>query len=137
MIALVTTHLKPRNLQRELEEANEALYESEDWHGLAVRCSNDGLWDWDLKSDEIYFSTRWNSLLGYEEHEIENRPDEWFRRVHPYDVERIKTVISDHLEVGLPQYESEYRMLNKDGTIRWMLNRGLAVWDAEDNSYLH
>ena len=107
--------------------AEVALRDSEERYALAARGANDGLWDWDLLSDKICFSPRWKSMLGWEEHEISDDPDEWFRRVHPDDVDRVRANIAAHLGEQTPHYEDEYRMLHRDGNYLWMLGRGIAV----------
>ncbi|HWP48522.1 MAG TPA: EAL domain-containing protein [Candidatus Limnocylindrales bacterium] len=118
----------------ERKRAEDALRESEERYALAARGANDGLWDWNLKTGEIYYSPRWKSMLGYEENEIKNSLEEWFSRVHPEDIENLKARIDLHLE-GLTPFENEHRMKHKDGTYRWMLSRGLAVRDAEGKAY--
>jgi PAS domain-containing protein len=70
----------------------EALRESEERYILAVRGANDGLWDWNLKTNEVHYSTRWKTLLGHEENEIGSDPDEWFKRIHPEDLENVVSV---------------------------------------------
>ena len=109
----------------------EALRESEERYALAARGANDGLWDWNLKDNEIYFSPRWKSMLGYDEEEIGSSPEEWFKRVHPDDLQRVKEVVASHLEGQTTHCENEHRMLHQNGTYHWMLNRGLAVRDAQ------
>lgn len=106
----------------------------EERYALAVHGARDGLWDWNLKTNEIFFSTRWKSMLGCEEGEIGLNPDDWFKRIHREEVERVKMEIDAHLSGHTPHYESEYRMLHKDGTYRWILSRGVAVRDAEGNA---
>ncbi|HEY9805475.1 MAG TPA: PAS domain S-box protein, partial [Candidatus Obscuribacterales bacterium] len=115
----------------ERKQAEEALRESQERYALAVEGANDGLWDWNLKTNEIYFSHRWQSMLGYQEGEISSNPEEWFNRVHPEDVERLKAQIDLHLAGLSPHFESEHRMRHHDGSYRWMLSRGLAVRDAD------
>ena len=115
--------------------AEEALRESEERYALAVRGSNEGLWDWNLKAGTVYFSPRWKSMLGCQEDEIGDSPDEWFNRVHPEDLERVKSAIAAHLEGLTHHFEKEYRMLHKDKTYRWMLCRGLAIRDANGKAY--
>lgn len=112
------------------KRAQEALRESEERYALAARGANDGLWDWNLVDNAIYFSSRWKAMLGYQDNEISNAPDEWLDRIHDADRERVKDEIAAHQKGLTPHFESEHRMLHKDGTFRWMLSRGLAVHDA-------
>jgi diguanylate cyclase (GGDEF)-like protein/PAS domain S-box-containing protein len=116
------------------KRAEEALRESEERYALAARGANDGLWDWDLTSGSMYFSPRWKSMLGWEEQEISDSPDEWFSRIHPDDVERVRLDITTHLEEQTTHYEDEYRILHKDGNYLWVLGRGLAFRDPNDRA---
>lgn len=113
------------------KEAEERLRESEERYALAARGANDGLWDWNLKSNEIYLSPRWKSMLGWEENEVGKDPEEWFRRVHPDDLDHVRKQLDAHLAGVTPHFESEHRMRRKDGTYCWTLSRGVAVRDAE------
>lgn len=113
------------------QKAEEALRESEERYALAVKGSNEGLWDWNLKTDEIYYSTRWKSLLGYEEEELANSPDTWFELVHPEDMPKLRANIDAHLAGQTDHFECEYRMRHRDDTYVWMLARGLAVRDTD------
>ena len=131
VIARITMHLTLRNLQRDLQEANAALRESEERYALAARGAKDGIWDWNLKTDEVYYSTRWKQMLGYADNEIQNHLDEWFTRVHPDDIESVQTAIAGHLEGNLLHYEAEYRMSSRDGSYRWIFSRGTAVWEED------
>jgi diguanylate cyclase (GGDEF)-like protein/PAS domain S-box-containing protein len=115
----------------ERRRAEEALRES----GMRLPRVADGLWDWDLKADVVYFSPRWKSMLGYHEREIGDSPDEWLNRIHPDERDRVKAEVTAHIEGLLPQFESEHRILHKDGTYRWMLCRGLAVREAGGKAY--
>ena len=115
------------------KRAQEALRESEERYALAARGSNDGLWDWNLQANSVYFSPRWKAMLGFEENEIGDQPDEWFSRIHEGDRERVKQEIAAHQNGLNPQFESEHRMLHQDGSFRWMLSRGLAVTNAKGN----
>lgn len=122
--------------RRELNERKRveaALRESEERYALAVRGANDGIWDWNLKNNKIYYSSRWKAMLGYSDDEIDHDPEEWFSRVHPQDVELLKRALSAHLRWMTPFFECEYRILHQDGRYRWMLSRGLAV-RGQDNS---
>lgn len=138
VLARLTTHLTIRDLQKKSQEENfrlreseAALRASEQRYALAARGANDGLWDWDLPSDQIYYSPRWKNMLGYKEHEISSSLDEWFKRVHPRDLGSLKAQIEDHLAGLIPHFQTEYRIWHRDGRYRWMLCRGLAIKDQE------
>ena len=111
----------------ERKRIEENLRESEERYALAVRGANDGIWDWDFKTETIYYSPRWKSILGYAEDEIKDQPNEWFSRVHPEDLEGLKLDISAYLGGITTHFENEHRMLHKDGTNRWILSRGISV----------
>ncbi len=115
----------------ERKRAEEALRQSEQRYALAARGANDGLWDWYLAKGEIYYSPRWRSMLGLAEQDPRPDPDEWFRRVHPADRERLQSDIKVHLDGEVAHLESEHRILHKDGTYRWVLCRGVVERDAE------
>lgn len=110
------------------------LRESEERYTLAMQATNDGIWDWNLKTNTIYFSSRWKLMLDYHENEM-NSLDEWFNRIHPGDVERIKMEILTHLSELNTKFESEYRILCKGRTYRWMLGRGVILRDASGEAY--
>ncbi|MFI5454725.1 MAG: putative bifunctional diguanylate cyclase/phosphodiesterase [Isosphaerales bacterium] len=114
----------------ERQQTLEALHRSEERYELAVRGANDGIWDWDVTTDRIYYSSRWKSMLGSEDGLIGDRPWEWFNRVSPLDVDRVNAEVSAHLAGKTSHLETEYRMLHDDGTYRWVLTRGLAVRDG-------
>lgn len=106
-----------------------ALRESEERFALAARGASDGLWDWNLRTGQIYFSSRWKQMLGDVENQTCNKLDDWFDRVHPDDQERLRSALSAHLAGILPHFEQEYRLQHSDGQYRWFLVRGLAVRD--------
>lgn len=111
----------------EQKAAQDALRISEERYALAARGANDGLWDWDLKTHTVYYSSRWKSMLGCGQDEITPSVDEWFNRLHPEDLLRVKTDLDRHLQGVVPHLETEARMRHKDGTYRWVLTRGEAV----------
>ena len=113
----------------------ESLRESEERYALAVRGANDGLWDWNLETNEIYFSVRWKAMLGFQEDEIATNLYEWFNRVCAEDIEQVRTELSAHLEGLTPYFENEHRLMHKDGTYRWMLSRGQLIRDSTGKPY--
>jgi diguanylate cyclase (GGDEF)-like protein/PAS domain S-box-containing protein len=108
-----------------------ALRVSEERYALAARGTYNGLWDWDLRTDEVYYSPRWKATLGYEEEEVGTSPDEWLSRVHPEDIEQLRANLLTHRHKCTSHFESEHRLLHKDQTYRWMLGRGIAVRDRD------
>ncbi|MBD2462586.1 PAS domain S-box protein [Oscillatoria sp. FACHB-1407] len=112
-----------------------ALQTGEERWQLALRGSNDGVWDWNVQTNEVFFSTRWKTMLGYEEHEVSNHLDEWKQRVHPDDLTWVMQTIQDHFAQKTPFYVTEHRVLCKDGSYKWILDRGQAIWN-EDGTVL-
>ncbi|HLF95414.1 MAG TPA: EAL domain-containing protein, partial [Planctomycetota bacterium] len=96
---------------------------------------NDGLWDWNLKTNEVYYSQRWKEMLGCDNGEIGTTPFEWFRRVHPDDLANVQTALQEHLEGLTATFEIEHRMRHKDRGYRWVLSRGLAVRNGDNRAY--
>ncbi len=111
----------------ERRRAEEALRDSEERYALAVRGANDGIWDWNLETGEIYYSNRWKSMLGLDDDEIPPTPESWFSRVHPEDLPKLRTRLDRHLSGATEMFEDEHRLEHRDGNYRWMLARGLAL----------
>jgi diguanylate cyclase (GGDEF)-like protein/PAS domain S-box-containing protein len=117
------------------KKVEQALRESEERYALAARGSNDGLWDWDFRTGQIYFSPRWKVMLGLREHEVGSDPEAWFSRVHPEDLDRVKAEIAAHRDGGGAHLESEHRMRLADGVYRWMLVRAIVLRDELGIAY--
>ncbi len=110
----------------------EALRESEErWH-FAVEGTNDGIWDWNAVTNEVFFSSRWKEMLGFADDEIENRLEEWDSRVHPDDRDAVYADLGRHLAGEAPLYANEHRIRGKDGSFRWVLDRGKVVSWTDD-----
>ncbi|MBW4641525.1 MAG: GAF domain-containing protein [Goleter apudmare HA4340-LM2] len=110
-----------------------ALQESEELWQLALRGTNDGIWDWNIKTHEVFYSTRWKEMLGYAEHEINNHVDEWLTRVHPDDLSWVLQIVQEHFTKQTAFYVNEHRVKCKDGSYKWILDRGQALWDVAGN----
>ncbi|MEA2158919.1 MAG: hypothetical protein QOD66_1299 [Solirubrobacteraceae bacterium] len=132
---LVKQELDPTGLERSVRYAMSHhrtlndLARSEERYALAVRAASDGIWDWDLETDRIYLSPRWNAILGRSEQSALGTPAQWFELVHRDDLPRLRDAVDAHLEGDTPHLESEHRMHHADGTWRWVLTRGLAIRD--------
>ncbi|MDA0340485.1 MAG: EAL domain-containing protein [Proteobacteria bacterium] len=111
------------------------LSESEERYALAAAGSNDGLWDWDLRTGRIFYSHRWKEMLGLGDDEVGDTLDEWFDRVHKDDVDRVKAMLDAHLAGAVPHFEIEHRMRHVDDAYRWILVRGLAVRGSEGTAH--
>ena len=115
------------------KQAEEELRKSEERWQLALKGNNDGIWDWNLATNEVFFSPRWKKIIGYEDHELPNDFNEWLQRVHPEDYRRVSQLCQEHLQGNIAFYSTEYRLLCKDGTYKWILDRGQALWDEAGN----
>jgi len=103
------------------------LRRSEERYAVAVRATNDGIWDWDLLAASMHFSERWKTLLGFDDEFASDQPDAWFDLVHPDDVELLRREIDTHLSGSSPHFENEHRIRHADGSWRWVLTRGLTT----------
>ena len=115
-------------------KATRKLQISEERLRFSMEGSGDGLWDWNLKTNEVYFSKRWKEMLGFAEDEIESNLDEWKNRVHPEELEQVYVDITAHIEGKSDSYENEYRVKCKDGSYKWILDRGMIVSRDIDGS---
>jgi PAS domain S-box-containing protein len=132
-LARVNAVLQAEGEQRKRVE--QELSRSRERFDLAVRGSQDGLWDWDLDTNEVYYSPRWKSILGYEDHEIANGLEEWSNRLHPDEREEVLAANYAHISGTTPHYEREFRLRHKDGSYRWILSRGVALRDGQGKAH--
>lgn len=114
---------------KEMQEVHERLQRSETRYALAAQGANDGLWDWDLITGEIYFSRRWQEILGCEGAEGDPCPTCWLDRIHPEDRGIVEAELAAHLEGKTRHFQNEHRVRHSTGEYRWVLSRGLAVRD--------
>ena len=111
------------------KQALQVLRNSEQRWQLVIEGTNDGIWDLNLKTNQVFRSSRWKEMLGYEDHELRDDNNEWVRRIHPDDLEQVMQVKQDYLERKIPNYAVEFRLRCKNGSYKWILGRGQAVWD--------
>ncbi|OLP18873.1 hypothetical protein BST81_08120 [Leptolyngbya sp. 'hensonii'] len=120
-------------LNQELEarvlERTAALQASEERWQLILRGTNDGIWDWDLTANKIFFSSRWKQMRGFTDDEIGDSPDECLSRIHPDDYDRVMAAVNEHFAGRAEFFEAEYRTQCKDGSYLWVLDRGQALRD--------
>ncbi len=119
-----------------LKVAENDLANSEARWRFALEGAREGVWDSNITTSEAYYSPRWKSMLGYEEHEIANSHAEWETRLHPQDRLRCLAEVERHFRGDSSFYESEYRLRCKDGSYKWILARGKVVRWTEDGKPL-
>jgi diguanylate cyclase (GGDEF)-like protein len=98
-----------------------------DQHPSGTHADSDGLWDWNLVSNRIHFSARWMSLIGCQEHELGNTPEEWLNRVHHDDLDQVTRELQAARSQGPHEFDFPHRLRHQDGTYRWMACRGQAI----------
>jgi PAS domain S-box-containing protein len=146
LAAKLSYHSNTRQLQINLEEAqqqvlkeriaekpkatdstNQKMAESEARCQFALDGARQGVWDWDIETNKVFYSKSWKAMLGFSENEIGDSLTEWEKRVHPDDKKDVFEKIEAHLKGASGFYESEHRLLCKDGTYKWILDRGKQI----------
>lgn len=101
-----------------------ALEAAEARSRFALEAAGHGAWEWDVSTDRVNYAPQWKAMLGFAEHEISDSPDEWRSRIHPEDREQALASIQEHLQGKTPSFVSEHRLRCKDGSYKWVLDRG-------------
>ena len=112
-------------------ERENTIKKSEQRFSLAMQGANDGLWDWDMTGDDVYYSHRWKEMLGYEENELENKLTTWEELVHPEDKDATYKEINDYIQGKKEKFEKEIRMRHKDGRYINIFSRAFVSKDGE------
>lgn len=118
------------------KQAEEILKINEARWNFALAGNGDGVWDWDLQTNIVFFSRRWKEMLGFAEAEIKDSINEWKQRIHPDDQVSVYAELKKHFHQEIPQYVSEYRIMCKNGKYKWVLNRGQVICWAADGQPL-
>ncbi|SPP63782.1 PAS domain S-box protein [Nitrospira lenta] len=131
----VTSHIGTLEDITERALATTALRESQQRLDLAVQGSQTGIWDWEIRTNQVYFSPIWKRQLGYDAHELQGRFEEWRDHLHPDDRTRALATVESYLAGQASGFELECRLRHKDGSYRWMLARGICVRDEQGTPY--
>jgi PAS domain S-box-containing protein len=121
-----------KTLKQSEETCQKSLQERGERLELAIQIPDLGLWEYDLRTGEVYVSPRFKHQLGYQEEEFANDLHELEIRLHPEDRERVKQSLHAYLANPRPFYEVQYRLRHQDGAYRWMLARAEVLRDVGD-----
>ncbi len=131
-LKLVGTHTDITSIKNSEVE----LEKSEQRWKFALEGSGDGIWDLNCKTNKVYYSKRWKEMLGYSDGDISDNPDQWQTLLHPDDVEKVNHDLNLHFTGAMLFYRSEYRILCKDGSYKWIMGRGMVTARDADNKPL-
>jgi PAS domain S-box-containing protein len=123
--ALVQSNIRYKSLYKKNEAIQERLT-------LVLEGSRDGIWDWDIPNNKLYFSPRWKEMLGYRDDELENTFEVWDKFVHPDDKEQAYSDIKMSQEGKTNQYRNVHRLRHKDGHWIWIDDRGQTIFDENN-----
>lgn len=118
----------------EKRKIEKQLQESERRWQFSVDGSDLGLWDWNINTNEVFYSKQWKNMLGFRDNEFENHYSEWEKRIYPEDKPLVIEKLQKTLKGVIQNFVSEHRMLCKDGNYKWILDRGKIVSYNEDGS---
>lgn len=117
------------------KQTQQTLQLNQERYALAVSAGKTGVWDWNVYTNDFYLDPSLKALLGYSDTELPNRLEVWMSLIHPDDVEPVRLASRDYLQQRIPRFEVEHRLLHKDGSQRWMIVRGTAMYNERGRPY--
>lgn len=120
------------NTNKDLMKQAQDLKRSEERYALASQAANDGLWEWDLNTGEVYYSRRWKEMLGLDPELEMSSIESWFERIHPDDYDTVQKALDTYLDKHYDRLDLEYRIRHESGDFIWVSARGLASYDHDD-----
>lgn len=115
------------------KRTEEALRVRTERYELIASGTCDGIWDWDVPNHRVYYSPRWKEMRGFAQDELSDREEERISRIHPDDAPRVMAAVQAYFDRQTAVFQEEYRVRCKDGSFKWILDRGVARWDADGN----
>ena len=115
----------------EQKQAEEALKSSEERYALVIDASEQGIWDWNVETNEVFFSEQWKKQIGYNDHELKNDFNTWIEHLHPDEREYCQNAVSAYLNQPVEHFFLEFRFRHKDGTYRWIHNKASSLKNDE------
>lgn len=110
-------------------DAEEALRERTERYELVMAGASAAIWDWDVPNKRVFFSPQWKSMRGYAENEVSDSEYEWKNNIHPDDISRVMAALKNHFKEQTPVFEEEYRVRCKNGSYKWISDRGISLFD--------
>ncbi len=126
VLLVLVAYLRWKSAQQQQTAARRLEANEERWR-LALEASGDGVWDWNIANNQVIYSARWKTMLGYEPEDIGISREEWNKRVHPEDMAACLHAIEQHMMGRVPVYFSEFRMQARDGQWKWIMDRGMVI----------
>jgi hypothetical protein len=131
LVPTIEREMEQARIRRDRKRAEEALRDAQERLERAVSAGNVGLWDWDLRTNRMYYSPECKRQLGYEDNDIGDYFDEWVERIHPDDRERVLQTVERCIHDRGAEFAQEFRARHKDGSYRWILTQGSPILDAQ------
>jgi len=133
-VAEQTQKLRELNetLEKNVRERTHSLNDLSERYEFAIQGTQDGLWDWDLVSNSVYFSPQWKAMIGYDDDELENNYWAWESRIHPQDQEKALADMQYCISGQKSKIENVHRLKHKNGEWIWVLNRAHVFYDEND-----
>ncbi|HEU4602072.1 MAG TPA: ATP-binding protein, partial [Steroidobacteraceae bacterium] len=128
---LSTTSSELERARARLRRTREELRESEESLRVTAAAGNVGLWQWDVRHNQVLYNEQWKRQLGHNDEEIGNDLAEWRERLHPEDQERVLVTTQKYLQQPWDNFEVEFRLRHKDGMYRWILSQATVVYDSD------
>lgn len=135
LVIVITYYRTRKRIPEHQDTKSTDLQRDRDRLALAIIGSNDGFWDWNRGSDEVYFSPSWKAIIGYRDDELPNSLSEWQTRIHPDDFERVTKVNNLFYASEETHFVVEYRLRHKNGSYRWISGRGTCLRDSNGLPY--